>query len=107
MLYKNKYRIESARLRNWDYSTPGYYYVTICTYDRKQHFGPITHRNRIMNEAETRAEFIDPALKTAGWGAVEGFKVLRGIDITAGKNQVGGVSCNQVNIFHEYFFRNY
>jgi type I restriction enzyme R subunit len=25
-----------------------------------------------MNEAETRAEQIDPALKAAGWGVVEG-----------------------------------
>ena len=25
-----------------------------------------------MNEAETRAELIDPALKAAGWGVVDG-----------------------------------
>jgi type I restriction enzyme R subunit len=25
-----------------------------------------------MNEAETRAEHIDPALKAAGWGVVDG-----------------------------------
>lgn len=30
-----------------------------------------------MNEAETRAELIDPALKDAGWGAVEGSRVRR------------------------------
>ena len=30
-----------------------------------------------MNEAETRAEMIDPALKAAGWGVVEGSRVLR------------------------------
>ena len=30
-----------------------------------------------MNEAETRAEQIDPALKAAGWGVVEGSKVSR------------------------------
>ena len=30
-----------------------------------------------MNEAETRAELIDPALRDAGWGVVEGSKVLR------------------------------
>ena len=29
-----------------------------------------------MNEAETRAEHIDPALKAAGWGVVEGSKNL-------------------------------
>jgi hypothetical protein len=30
-----------------------------------------------MNEAETRAEHIDPALKAAGWGVVDGSKILR------------------------------
>lgn len=30
-----------------------------------------------MNEAETRAEHIDPALKAAGWGVVDGSRVLR------------------------------
>ncbi len=44
-----------------------------------------------MNEAETRAELIDPALKTAGWGVVEGSRVLREFHITAGKIQTGGV----------------
>jgi len=29
-----------------------------------------------MNEAETRAEYIDPKLKASGWGVVEGTKVL-------------------------------
>ena len=30
-LYKGKYRIESTRLEDWDYSSSGYYFVTICT----------------------------------------------------------------------------
>ena len=29
-----------------------------------------------MNEAEARAELIDPALKAAGWGVIEGSKIL-------------------------------
>lgn len=43
-----------------------------------------------MNEAETRAELIDPKLKACGWGLVEGSKVLREYNITAGKIQTGG-----------------
>jgi len=43
-----------------------------------------------MNEAETRAELIDPKLKECGWGVVEGSKVLREYAITAGRLQVGG-----------------
>ena len=43
-----------------------------------------------MNESETRAELIDPALKAAGWGVVEDSKILREHKITAGKIQAGG-----------------
>jgi type I restriction enzyme R subunit len=43
-----------------------------------------------MNEAETRAELIDPKLKDAGWGVVEGSKILREYIITFGKIQSGG-----------------
>jgi type I restriction enzyme R subunit len=43
-----------------------------------------------MNEAETRAEYIDPALKAAGWGVVEGSRVLREHGITAGRLQGAG-----------------
>ena len=38
-----------------------------------------------MNEAETRAEHIDPALKAAGWGVVEGSRILREHPITLGR----------------------
>lgn len=38
-----------------------------------------------MNEAETRAEHIDPALKVAGWGVAEGSRVLREYPITLGR----------------------
>jgi type I restriction enzyme R subunit len=40
-----------------------------------------------VNEAETRAEHIDPALKAAGWGVVEGSRVLREHGITLGRLQ--------------------
>ena len=38
-----------------------------------------------MNEAETRAEHIDPALKAAGWGVVEGSRISREFPITQGR----------------------
>lgn len=43
-----------------------------------------------MNETETRAELIDPKLKECGWGVVEGSKILREYNITAGRIQTGG-----------------
>ena len=42
-----------------------------------------------MNEAETRAELIDPALKAAGWGVVEGSRVRREL-IVPGRLLGGG-----------------
>lgn len=38
-----------------------------------------------MNEAETRAEHIDPALTAAGWGVVEGSRIRREHPITLGR----------------------
>jgi type I restriction enzyme, R subunit len=38
-----------------------------------------------MNEAETRAEHIDPMLKAAGWGVVEGSRIRREYPITPGR----------------------
>ena len=38
-----------------------------------------------MNEAETRAEHIDPALQAAGWGVVEGSTIRREYIITPGR----------------------
>jgi len=38
-----------------------------------------------VNEAETRAEHVDPALKEAGWGVVEGSRILREYCLTPGR----------------------
>lgn len=42
-----------------------------------------------LNEAETRAELIDPALKVAGWGVVDASRVRREV-IAPGRLQGGG-----------------
>ncbi len=49
-----------------------------------------------MNEAETRAELIDPKLKACGWGVVEGSRVLREYHITAGRIQTGGIRAKKL-----------
>lgn len=43
-----------------------------------------------MNEAETRAELIDPALAAAGWGVVAESRVAREFQITAGRLEGSG-----------------
>ena len=45
--------------------------------------------NKALNEAETRAELIDPALAAAGWGKVDGSRVRRE-HITLGRLAGGG-----------------
>jgi type I restriction enzyme R subunit len=51
---------------------------------------PPYQRRPTMNEAETRAELIDPKLKACGWGAVEDSKILREYNITKGRILTGG-----------------
>lgn len=48
--FKNKYRIASARLQNWDYGSPRLYFITICTKDREQYFGKIENGEIFLNE---------------------------------------------------------
>lgn len=40
--FQGKYRVPSARLEDWDYASPGYYFVTICTKDHKSFFGEVS-----------------------------------------------------------------
>ncbi len=39
--FKNKFRIPSARLQNWNYGAMGSYFITICTKNREHFFGGI------------------------------------------------------------------
>ncbi|WP_321345401.1 transposase [uncultured Draconibacterium sp.] len=41
--FRNKYRISSARLQNWDYGRNAAYFVTICTQGREHYFGDIVN----------------------------------------------------------------
>lgn len=42
-LYKRKYRVETVRLKDWDYSSNGYYFVTICIKNKELLFGNISN----------------------------------------------------------------
>ncbi len=50
VLFKQKYRIESTRSKNWDYSDPGYYFVTICIKDRICYFDKIVHSQAVLSD---------------------------------------------------------
>jgi type I restriction enzyme R subunit len=59
-----------------------------------------------MNEAETRAEYIDPALKAAGWGVVEGSRIRREYQITPGRNEGHGRHSNPLIADYVLIYRN-
>ncbi len=48
--FKNKYRIDSSRLRGYDYSQSGTYFVTICTKEREEFFGKIEKGEMVLSE---------------------------------------------------------
>lgn len=49
--FKNAYRIETTRLKNWDYGSHGLYFVTICTKNKQPYFGRITNNVEMQNFA--------------------------------------------------------
>jgi type I restriction enzyme, R subunit len=59
-----------------------------------------------MNEAETRAELIDPALKAAGWGVIEASRVRREV-ITLGRLQGAGTRGKQEIADDVLIYRNH
>jgi REP element-mobilizing transposase RayT len=48
--FKNKYRIQSARLPGFDYSSNGAYFITICTKNREHFFGEIIDGKMQLSE---------------------------------------------------------
>ncbi|MFA5056201.1 MAG: transposase [Dehalococcoidia bacterium] len=55
-LFKSKYRVESSRLQEWDYSQNGYYFVTICIKNREYLFGQIKNDEMILSKIGRVAE---------------------------------------------------
>ncbi|MBT4485190.1 MAG: hypothetical protein HOC71_16110 [Candidatus Latescibacteria bacterium] len=55
-LFKNKYRIPSTRLKEWDYSRNGYYFVTMCVKNRESVFGQFEHGEMILSDMGNIAE---------------------------------------------------
>jgi len=49
-LFKNRYRVETTRLKGRDYSNPGFYYVVVCAKNREMLFGEIVDNKMILNE---------------------------------------------------------
>lgn len=52
MAYKNG----SFRLKGWDYSSLGLYFITICTKDKEHFFGKIENEIMLLNQTGKIAE---------------------------------------------------
>jgi putative transposase len=53
-LFKNKYRIPSARLQTYNYARQGMYFVTICTKFMQHYFG------KIITDRQTKTAKLEP-----------------------------------------------
>lgn len=62
--------------------------------------------NSARNEAETRAEHIDPALQAAGWGVVEGSRIRREYPITLGRLAGFGRRAKPLSADYMLIYRN-
>jgi type I restriction enzyme, R subunit len=58
-----------------------------------------------MNEAETRADHIDPALNAAGWGRVPGSRIRREYEITLGRLEGQGRRGKALTADYVLFYR--
>ena len=59
-----------------------------------------------MNEADTRAELIDPQLKLAGWGDIAESRVQREFNINAGEIRAGGIRSSQMKADYVLVYKN-
>lgn len=50
ILFKDKLKIDSKRLKNWDYSSEAIYFITMVTKNRECIFGSIADNKMVLNE---------------------------------------------------------
>jgi REP element-mobilizing transposase RayT len=55
-LFQKRYRVETARLADWDYRAAGWYFVTICTKGKKCTLGSVIDARIVLSPAGTIAE---------------------------------------------------
>jgi len=49
-LFHNKHKIQSNRLKNYDYSSNWWYFITICTKNREYYFGDVKNDKMVLNK---------------------------------------------------------
>lgn len=100
--YNNKYRIESVRLKNWDYRNNGAYFITINTGNRKHFFGEIINSEMQLSPIGEYAEnFWMEIPKHFPFVELGNFVIMpnhtHGILIINNPNPVISLHCNEIN----------
>lgn len=100
--YNNKYRIESVRLKNWDYRNHGAYFITINTGNRKHFFGEIINSEMQLSPIGEYAEnFWMEIPKHFPFVELGNFVIMpnhtHGILIINNPNPVISLHCNEIN----------
>jgi putative transposase len=60
-MFKNR---KSPRRKNWDYTTPGAYFITTCTKDRKHYFGEIQNEKMELSPIGVIADLLMYEIKS-------------------------------------------
>ena len=100
-LYASRYRVESARCPGWDYSRPGWYFITFCTHRRRCDLSEIVAAEvrlraagRILIEEWERTPLVRPTVELGPYVAMpDHFHAL--VRLKEGAKAVGGM-INQV-----------
>ena len=95
--FKNKYRIQSTRLQNWDYRWSAAYFITICTQNRECYFGRIDDETMILSPIGTIADVLWHELKFHAKNIeLDAFVVMpnhiHGIIVLNGDNNENGIA---------------
>ncbi|BDD11929.1 hypothetical protein FUAX_43610 (plasmid) [Fulvitalea axinellae] len=56
--FRNKYRIPSTRLQQWDYRWNASYFVTICTQNKAHYFGDVRNGNMSLSPVGVLADIL-------------------------------------------------
>ncbi len=103
--YKNKYRIQSARLQNWNYAWDGMYFITICTKNMVHYFGEIVDKEMQLSHLGILADIFWHEIKSHAKNIeldafivmpnhVHGILILDGNDIDNRIDNRRDVACN-------------
>ncbi|MGH9602470.1 MAG: transposase [Terriglobales bacterium] len=78
-LYRGEFRFESARFKGWDYRSPGWYFVTVCTAGMRPVFGQITSGKMVHSSKAGSLSAIVRSYKAGvtRWAGANGFPDFR------------------------------